>query len=65
LTNVPRNIGIDPDAIAQTLADLSANRRPFRDASDFKREDAFRQLLRWNGNDFRHPSTLQRFSMAD
>jgi hypothetical protein len=38
----------------------SRNRRPFRDAYDFEREDTFQQLLRWNGNDFRLSSTLQR-----
>jgi hypothetical protein len=48
--------------MASTAAWSAAKPPPFRDAHDFEREDTFQQLRR-NGTDFRHPSTLYRYSI--
>jgi hypothetical protein len=49
--------------MASTAAWSAAKPPPFRDAHDFEREDTFQQPLRRNGTDFRHPSTLYRYSI--
>src|SRR5258707_5284677 len=49
------------DLVAKAPQACSGNCRPLRDTYDFEREDTVQQLLRWDGNDFRHSSTLQRF----